>query len=36
MTVEVLLSCMHQQDTSLVQQSHLTGNVLLINQCDRD
>lgn len=36
MTVEVLLSCMHQQDTSLVQQSHLTGNVLLINQCDRE
>lgn len=36
MTLEVLLSCMHQQDTSLVQQSHLTGNVLLVNQCDRE
>lgn len=34
MTLEVLLSCMYQQDTTLVQKSHLTGNVLMINQCD--
>lgn len=36
MTLEVLLSCMHQKDTALVHTSCLTGNVLLVNQCDRE
>lgn len=36
MKLEVLLSCMHQQDFSLVESSGLTGDVLIINQCDRD
>lgn len=36
MELEVLLSCMHQQDTKLVHASRLTGNVLVINQCDRE
>ena len=36
MKLEVLLSCMHQQDFSLVESSRLTGDVLIINQCDRE
>ena len=36
MTLEVLLSCMHQKDFSLVEASRLTGDVLIINQCDRE
>lgn len=34
MTLEILLSCMHQNDHSLVNKSGITGNVLMINQCD--
>lgn len=29
------MSCMHQQDAQLVQKAGLTGNVVMINQCDR-
>ena len=36
MTLEVLMSCMHQQDAQLVQKANLTGNVVMINQCDCD
>lgn len=32
MTLEVLLSCMHQSDDSLVRRSGLTGDVLLVSQ----
>ena len=35
MKLEVLMSCMHQQDDKLVRQSQLTGDVVVINQCDR-
>lgn len=35
MTLEVLMSCMHQQDDQLVQKACLTGNVVMINQCNR-
>ena len=34
MTLEVLMSCMHQSDDTLVRKAGLTGNVLVINQCD--
>lgn len=30
------MSCMHQCDDSLVHRSNLTGDVVVINQCDRD
>lgn len=33
MTLEVLMSCMHQSDDALVRKSALTGNVLMVNQC---
>lgn len=36
MKLEILLSCMHQKDTSLVQRSEISGDVLLINQTDED
>lgn len=34
MQLEVLISCMNQKDTSIVQKSKLTGDVLIINQCE--
>lgn len=36
MKLEVLMSCMHQQDAKLVQESRLTGDVVVVNQCDRE
>ena len=36
MKLEILLSCMHQTDNALVKASGITGNVLIINQCDRE
>lgn len=33
MNIEVLLSCMHQNDFSIVSQSHIQCDVLIINQC---
>lgn len=36
MTLEVLMSCMHQSDDTLVRNSQLNGNVLMINQCDHE
>lgn len=36
MRLEILLSCMHQNDDALVHRSGITGDVLIINQCDRN
>lgn len=36
MKLEILMSCMHQEDDSLVGRSNLKGDVLMINQCDRE
>ena len=36
MTLEVLISCMHQSDWSIIQRSNIQTDVLIINQCDRD
>lgn len=35
MKLEILMSCMHQTDDALVRSSGITGDVLIINQCDR-
>ncbi len=35
-SLEVLISCMNQQDISLVDKSKITTDVLMINQCDTD
>lgn len=36
MTLEILMSCMHQGDDKLIHKSGLTGDVTVINQCDRE
>lgn len=36
MTLEVLISCMHQIDWSIIQRSNIQTDVLIINQCDHD
>lgn len=36
MKLEILMSCMHQKDNELVKKSQITGDVLVINQCDRE
>ena len=33
MILEVLLSCMHQQDVSIVKRTNVQSNVLIVNQC---
>ena len=36
MKLEILMSCMHQSDDSLVHASRITSDVVVINQCDRE
>ena len=36
MTVEILLSCMNQQDGHLIEKSRITGNAVMVNQCGRE
>lgn len=36
MKLDVLVACMHRSDNSLIAQSRITGNALVINQCDRE
>lgn len=36
MTLEVLISCMHQKDASIIQRTNIQGDVLVINQCDEN
>lgn len=36
MKLEILLSCMHQTDDSLVRKSNITSDALLLNQCAED
>ena len=36
MTLDILMSCMHQTDDTLIRRSRITGNAVVINQCDRE
>ncbi len=36
MGLEVLVSCMYQDDCGIVQRSGITSDVLIINQCNKD
>lgn len=36
MKLDVLMSCMHQTDHSLVEKSCITSDAVVINQCDRE
>ena len=36
MTFNLLISCMHQKDTSIIQRSNVQTDVVVVNQCDKD
>lgn len=36
MKLEILMSCMHQSDDALIRKSNISGDLIVINQCDRD
>lgn len=36
MTLEVLISCMHEKDYSIVERTNIQTDVVVINQCDKD
>lgn len=36
MKLDILLSCMHQEDDRLIRRSRITGNAVVINQCGRE
>ena len=36
MKLDILMSCMHQRDDTLVRSSRITGSAVVINQCDRE
>lgn len=36
MRLEVLVSCMHQKDASIIKRSNIQSDVLVINQCDEN
>lgn len=35
-TIEVLISCMYQTDTSIIEKSNIQTDAIVINQCDRN
>lgn len=36
MTFNILISCMHQADTSIIERSNVQSDVVVVNQCDHD
>ena len=36
MTFNLLISCMHQKDASILQRSNVQSDVVVVNQCDHD
>ena len=36
MTIDILISCMHQKDWSIVERAKLQGGAVIVNQCDRN
>lgn len=36
MKLDILMSCMHQVDDTLIRASHIYGDVVVVNQCDTD
>ena len=36
MNIEVLISCMHQKDASIIKRSNIQSDVVVINQCDEN
>ncbi len=35
-TLEVLISCMHQKDHSIIERTNIQSDVIVVNQCDTD
>jgi glycosyltransferase involved in cell wall biosynthesis len=35
-TVEVLISCMHQSDVSIIKKTNILSDAVIVNQCDKD
>ena len=36
LSVNVLISCMHQKDTSIIERTGIQTDVIVVNQCDKD
>lgn len=36
MTFNILISCMHQKDFSIIERSNVQSDVVVVNQCDQD
>lgn len=36
MNIEVLISCMYQNDSSIISRSNIQSDVIVINQCDNN
>ena len=36
MKINVLISCMHEKDTNIIQRSNIQTDVVVVNQCDKD
>ena len=36
MTFNLLISCMHQKDASIIERSNVQSDVIVVNQCDKD
>lgn len=36
MGLEILMACMYQEDHKLIEKSGITGDAVVINQCDRE
>lgn len=36
MTLNLLIACMHEKDTSIIQRSNVQADVVVVNQCDHD
>lgn len=36
MTLTLLIACMHEKDTSIIQRSNVQTDVVVVNQCDHD
>lgn len=36
MTFNLLISCMHQEDASIIERNNVQSDVVIVNQCDKD
>ena len=36
MTLTLLIACIHEKDTSIIERSNVQTDVVVVNQCDHD